>query len=115
MLLGPATTMAATPNLIPSFTVVPTEVSNGDYVAFRASIYNNDTSTVSQLFLVELGRTNLTLVPGSLQVSQGTCDTSGALFKCTLGQLKPHKTATVVAIYTASLTAALGSAPMEFN
>jgi hypothetical protein len=97
--LVPGLANAATPNLTPSFSFVPSIVASGDYVAFRSRITNNDTSTVSQLFLLEDGPTrdpNLTF--NSLTTTQGTCDTTG-LISCTLGQLKPHKTATVTAIF----------------
>jgi hypothetical protein len=99
--IGPAT--AVTPTLTPSWSVIPTTVKGGDYVAFRAEIRNDDTSNVSQLFLVEMSRDpNLTLVPGAVTASQGSCTTTGATFSCTLGQLKPHKTAKVTAVFTSA-------------
>ena len=101
VLAGPATVNAAVPDLIPTWSVIPTTVQDGDYVAFRASILNDDTSTVSQLYLMELERDErLTLI--SVEPSgpgKGSCDASGATFVCTLGQLKPNKTATVTAVY----------------
>jgi hypothetical protein len=106
MLASPAAVNAAVPLLTPTWSVIPTTVQDGDYVAFRASITNDDTSTVSQLFLVELARDpNLTLVPGTVSWSQGSCDstTDPTAFLCTLGQLKPHKTATVTAVYRTAL------------
>lgn len=97
--IGPAS--AVTPNLTPTWSVIPTTVKDGDYVAFRAQITNDDTSTVSQLFLVETARDpNLTLVSGAVTASQGSCSTTGATFNCSLGQLKPHKTAKVTAVFT---------------
>ncbi len=116
MLLGPSAALAATPNLTPTFSVIPTTVKNGDYVAFRASIRNDDTSTVSQLFLVELLRDpSLTLY--SVNTSQGTCDTTTdpTSFMCTLGQLKPHRTATVTAIFQTPLTGLSATESLEFN
>jgi len=106
VLAGPATVNAAVPDLIATWTVIPTTVHDGDYVAFRGSIYNDDTSTVSQLFLVELTRDpNLTLLPLTVTSSQGSCDTTAdpAHFMCTLGQLKPRRTATVTAVYQAAV------------
>jgi len=125
-LIGPGAVSAATPDLIATWTVIPTTVHDGDYVAFRGSIYNNDTSTVSQLFLVELTRDpNLTLLPTTVKwskgPSQGSCDatTNPAQFVCTLGQLKPGKTATVTAVYrTADVdppTAYTATGRWEFN
>jgi hypothetical protein len=106
MLASPTAVNAAVPLLTPTWSVIPTTVQDGDYVAFRASITNDDTSTVSQLFLVELARDpNLTLVPGTVSSSQGSCDstTDPTAFLCTLGQLKPHKTATVTAVFRTAL------------
>jgi hypothetical protein len=115
MLLGPSAALAATPDLSPTFSVIPTTVKNGDYVAFRASIRNDDTSTVSQLFLVELLRDpSLTLLT-PITTSQGTCDTTGATFMCTLGQLKPHRTATVTAVFQTPLTGTSATESLEFN
>jgi len=107
---------AAIPNLIPTWTVVPTTVANGDYVAFRASIYNNDTSTVSQLYYVEVQR-GAGLELNAVNPSQGTCDTTTnpAKFKCTLGQLKPRKTATVVAIFKTPATGASVTERTAYN
>jgi hypothetical protein len=105
--IGPVS--AATPLLTTSWTVIPTKVKGGEYVAFRAQITNDDSSTVSQLFLLEKARDpNLTLVPTSISISgsaQGSCNTTGATFNCTLGQLKPHKTIKVAAVFsTAAVT-----------
>jgi hypothetical protein len=114
--LGVGTVSAATPNLAATWTVIPKQVSDGDYVAFRGEITNNDTSTVSQLFLVELARDpNLpTLV--SIATSQGSC-TLGDPFMCTLGQLKPHRTAKITAVFlTADATASYTAIERwEFN
>jgi hypothetical protein len=118
MLVGPGAVSAATPDLIPTFTVIPTTVNNGDYVAMRASIFNNDTSTVSQLYLVELVR-DLDLTFISISTSQGTCNTTGVTtgtpFMCTLGQLKPRKTATVTAIFRAPAIGLSATERWEFN
>jgi hypothetical protein len=106
LIASPAAVNAAVPLLTPTWSVIPTTVQDGDYVAFRASITNDDSSTVSQLFLVELARDpNLALVPGSVSWSQGSCDstTDPAAFLCTLGQLKPHRTATVTAVFRTAL------------
>jgi hypothetical protein len=106
LIASPAAVNAAVPLLTPTWSVIPTTVQDGDYVAFRASITNDDNSTVSQLFLVEVARDpNLTLVPGSVSSSQGSCDstTDPAAFLCTLGQLKPHRTATVTAVFWTAL------------
>lgn len=110
------TAYAAIPDLIPTWTVIPTTVANGDYVAFRASIYNNDTSTVSQLYYVEVER-GVGLELNSVKPSQGTCDTTTepGKFKCTLGQLKPRKTATVVAIFKTPATGASATERTAFN
>jgi hypothetical protein len=122
MLVVPGTVSAATPDLIDTWTVIPTAVNNGDYVALRASIYNNDSSTVSQLYLVELTRPEgFTL--DSIKVNLGgkgaACDTTGDAFtgaiKCTLGQLKPDKTATVTAVFKTSLTGTTATPTWEFN
>lgn len=119
MTLGIAPVAAATPNLTPTWSVIPTVVQSGDYIAFRAQIKNNDTSTVSQLFLVEDARDpNLTFQ--SITTSQGSCDSSGATFNCTLGQLKPNKTAKVTAVFksaavTPPATSYTVSEPLEFN
>ena len=120
-LIGPIGASAAVPILTPTWSVIPTTVHDGDYVAFRGAITNDDTSTVSQLYLVELTRDpNLTLV--SISTSQGTCDTTTDPnhFKCTLGQLKPHKTAKVTAVYLTALVASpatqyTASGSWEFN
>jgi len=106
-ILGAGTAVAATPNLVTSWAVVPTTVADGDYVALRGEIKNNDTSTVSQLYLVETVRdSRLTLVAGSVTTSQGRCTEAGGTFTCNLGQLKPNKTAKVSAVYqTAAIPA----------
>jgi len=123
-LIGPGAASAATPDLIDTWTVIPTAVNNGDYVAFRGSIYNDDTSTVSQLYLVELFRpAGFTPVPGSITIDLGgkgaTCDTTGDAFigayKCTLGQLKPGKTATVTVVFQTSATGSTATPVWEFN
>jgi hypothetical protein len=115
MLIGPAAVQAAVPVLTPSWAVIPTTVHNGDYVAFRASITNDDTSTVSQLYLVELLARDPSLTLFSISPSQGSCDTSGATFICTLGQLKPHRTATVTAVFSTALTGTSATESWEFN
>lgn len=118
MLVGPAAVSAAVPDLIDTWSVIPTTVKNGDYVAFRGSIYNNDTSTVSQLYLVELTRhANLTLQSITInQASAGaSCDTTGATFKCTLGQLKPRRTATVTAVFRTAASGTSATESWEFN
>jgi uncharacterized protein DUF11 len=97
--LVPGLANAATPNLTPSFSVIPGTVASGDYVAFRSRITNDDTSTVSQLYLVENSPRDANLTLDSISTSQGTCNTTTTPFVCTLGQLKPHKTATVTAIF----------------
>ena len=85
MTIGIAPVSAATPNLSTTWTVIPTTVKGGDYVAFRAEIANDDSSTVSQLFLLEKVRDpNLTLVPGSVKSSQGTCNETGATSHCSV-------------------------------
>ena len=114
-MLGAGTVSAATPNLTPKWTVIPTTVADGDYVAFRGEITNDDNSTVSQLFLVELVRDPaLTLI--SIATSQGSCTTNDP-FVCTLGQLKPHKTARVTAVFQTDDATASYSATerWEFN
>jgi hypothetical protein len=114
-LFVPTVAYAAIPTLSPTWTVVPTTVANGDYVAFRASIVNNDTSTVSQLFYVEVQR-GAGLELNAVNPSQGTCDTTtNPTFKCTLGQLKPHKTATVVAIFKTPATGTSVTERTAFN
>jgi hypothetical protein len=95
----PGVATAAVPTLTPTWSVIPTTVGSGDYVAFRGQIRNDDSSTVSQLYLVELASRDPNLILDSVAKSQGTCDTTGATFVCSLGQLKPHKTATVTAIF----------------
>jgi hypothetical protein len=121
-LVGPTGVSAATPDLEAHWFVIPTTVNNGTYVAFRGEITNNDSSTVSQLFLVELVRDpNLTLI--SVTASQGTpCDTTGTAFMCSLGQLKPHKTAKVTAVFLTAVNSAPPAPPItsaterwEFN
>jgi hypothetical protein len=100
MLLGPGTVAAATPLLNASASALTGTVKNGDYVAYSATITNNDTSTVSQLYLLEgdsLGNlSNGTFY--SAKATQGRCNASGPLY-CSLGQLKPGKTATVTVVY----------------
>lgn len=102
MLIGPGTVSAATPLLIQGASALTPLVTNGDYVAFSATIFNNDTSTVSQLFLLEgdsAGNTsNGTFY--SAKPTQGKCNATGPLY-CALGQLKPGKTATVTIVYLA--------------
>lgn len=115
MLIGPGTVQAAVPVLTPSWTVIPTTVHNGDYVAFRASIKNDDTSTVSQLYLVELVARDPNLTLFSISPSQGSCDTSGATFMCSLGQLKPNRTATVTAVFSTAATGTSATERWEFN
>jgi hypothetical protein len=122
MLVGPGTVSAATPDLIDTWTVIPTAVNNGDYVAFRGSIYNDDTSTVSQLYLVELSRP-AGFTPDSININVGgkgaVCDTTGDAFggayKCTLGQLKPLKTATVTVVFKTPATGSTATPVWEFN
>jgi Flp pilus assembly protein TadG len=114
MLIVPSTVSAAVPVLTDSWDVIPSTVKNGDFVAFRASIKNDDTSTVSQLFLDELVE-DPTLTFVSISPSQGTCDTTGDKFLCTLGQLKPRRTATVTAIYQTPLTGSSATVRWEFN
>jgi uncharacterized protein DUF11 len=122
-LIAPTGASAAVPVLTTTFTALPsTGVQDGELVAFRATIKNDDSSTVSQLFLVELTRDpNLTLV--SVTPSQGTCDktTDPGHFKCTLGQLKPNRPAAKVtavyttAVVTAPVTAYTATGNWEFN
>lgn len=120
-LIGPIGASAATPLLAPTFTALPSSgVQDGELVALRSTIRNDDSSTVSQLFLVELTRSpRLTFI--SVATSQGTCTGSATtLVSCTLGQLKPHKTAKVTAIYRTDVVAAqeteyLATGTWEFN
>jgi len=95
MLIGPGSAVAAIPTLEPSFEVLSPDVLNGDIAGFKATITNNsatNTSTVSQLFLIDNGSggTFDTATP-----SQGSCNATGPLY-CALGQLKPGKTAYVI-------------------
>jgi hypothetical protein len=109
MLIGPAS--AAIPKLVPSFEVLSPAVKNGDIAGFKASIFNNDTSTVSQLFLIDTGSggTFDTASP-----SQGKCNATGPLY-CTLGQLKPGKTATVIFTLRAPIAGATLPVSVQFN
>ena len=109
MLIGPAS--AAIPRLVPSFEVLSPEVRNSDIAGFKASIFNNDTSTVSQLFLIDTGSggTFDTATP-----SQGRCNATGPLY-CVLGQLKPGKTATVTFTIKAPATGAALPVSVIFN
>lgn len=117
-MLGAGTVSAAVPNLAATWTVIPVQVSDDDYVAFRGEITNNDTSTVSQLFLVELSRdANLELI--SVTSSQGAaCNTTtNPTFVCNLGQLKPRRTARVTAVFKTAASDDLYTATerWEFN
>jgi hypothetical protein len=94
-------------------------VNNGDYVAFRGSIYNDDTSTVSQLYLVELAR-DANLIFESYTINQASpgafCETTtDGTLKCTLGQLKPRRTATVTVVFTTAATGTSATESWEFN
>ena len=109
MLLVP-TTNAAIPALIPTTAAAPATISDGGQGAVIFSIYNNDTSTVSQLFLV-----NVTVPGGSFvkaYPTQGSCDATGY---CTLGQLKPRKTATVIVVFNANAGVASLDVAGTFN
>ena len=100
MLLVP-TTSAATPALIQTQAPAPATISDGGQGAVIFSIYNNDTSTVSQLYLVSVTVTGGTFVKA--YPSQGTCGTTLQPDPlCTLGQLKPRKTATVIIVFNAT-------------
>ena len=77
----------------------------------RPHIINGDTSTVSQLFLIDTGSggTFDTATP-----SQGRCNATGPLY-CVLGQLKPGKTATVTFTIKAPATGAALPVSVIFN
>jgi hypothetical protein len=93
MLLGVGTASAAIPLLAPTFDTLSPLVKNGDIAGFRTTIKNNDTSTVSQLFLVDKGSDGSVF---SVTSSQGKCNAPGAgPLYCAFGQLKPGKTVTV--------------------
>ena len=119
MLVVPGTVSAAVPVLISSWYVIPTTVNHGDYVALKASIFNDDNSTVSQLFLVEVERAGFSLVSVTINESGrgASCDTTTNpnAFRCTLGQLKPGKTATVTAVYSAPASGTSATPVWEFN
>ncbi|HEV2006967.1 MAG TPA: hypothetical protein VGQ85_10165 [Candidatus Limnocylindrales bacterium] len=114
MLLGVGTANAAVPTLTPTFDVLSPVVTNGDIAGFRATITNNDTSTVSQLFLVDKGSDGTLF---SVTTTQGRCNapTAGPLY-CAFGQLKPGKTLAVVfTLTTLAAPASADLAKVAFN
>ncbi len=113
MLLGVGTATAAVPVLHATFDVLSPIVKNGDIAGFRASITNNDTSTVSQLFLIDK-LSDGTLF--SVTTTQGKCNapTAGPLY-CALGQLKPTKSVTVVFTLTTLASTTSDLAKVAFN
>ena len=108
MLIGPASTLAATPILTQTSSPAPTTIVDGGRGAVIFSIHNGDKSTVSQLFLVDIvvtGGTFVTAVP-----SQGTCTDT-----CALGQLKPKKDAAVVVVFDATAGVSAVNVTATFN
>ncbi len=88
----------------------PAVVSAGDVAGFVVSLTNSpNVSTLSQLYLEVQSITPGGTVYGAVP-SQGKCTTSP--FKCTLGQLKPGKTATVTVAVQTPLSSTLQSCPL---
>ncbi len=116
MLLGVGTASAATPLLGATFEVLSPIVKNGDIAGFRATITNNDTSTVSQLFLVDKGSDGTLFSVASNPAGKCNAPTAGPLY-CAFGQLKPGSTVTVVFTLTTVLaaTATADLAKVAFN
>lgn len=109
MLIGPASTLAATPNLVQSAYPAPATVSINATGAIIAKIHSNDSSTLSQLFATVsiTGDGTFTLaVP-----SQGTCTGSS----CSFGQLRPGRDVTVAILYTAGPVAGTVTGSALFN
>ena len=109
MLIGPASTLAATPDLSASSYPAPATVSINTTGAIIAVIHNGDSSTVSQLYAAVgiTGDGTFTLaVP-----SQGTC-TGGS---CTFGQLKPGHDVSVAILYTSGAIAGTVTGAALFN
>ncbi|MBI2777011.1 MAG: hypothetical protein HYX57_07085 [Chloroflexi bacterium] len=107
-LLVPAGASAAIPDLIRSSAPAPATISAGGRGAVIFGIYNNDKSTVSQLYLVNVAITGGSIV--GLYPSQGTCAAT-----CSLGQLKPRKAATVTVVFDASAGASSVNVTGIFN
>jgi hypothetical protein len=109
-ILGTGSVLAARPNLIvtgnaepgttgdTATTAQPTTVSTNDTVQFTTSIFNDDTSNVSQLYFTTL--TN----PGGATVSSITADRPGCAIDttplCTFGALRPEEHVRVTIILT---------------
>ena len=108
LLLVPAGVSAAIPTLVPSHAPAPATISDGGRGAVVFGIVNNDRSTVSQLFLVDIVVTGGTFV--AAYPSQGTC-----LATCTLGQLKPTKSASVIVVFDATPGATTVTVTGAFN
>jgi hypothetical protein len=110
MLIGPASTLAATPNLTQYGIPAPATVSANATGAIILGIHNGDSSTVSQLFLTGASITG----DGTFTLanpSQGTCTGTS----CTLGQLKPGHDITVALVYTAGSVVGTVTGSGTFN
>lgn len=113
MLLVPAGASAAIPTLNKYSYPAPATISAGGRGAVIFGITNNDKSTVSQLYLVNVEITGGSIVGSivGLYPSQGTC----AATTCSLGQLKPRKDATVTVVFDASAGASSVNVTGIFN
>lgn len=104
----PGVILAATPDIIVwNSGAVPGTVSPGEPVAFTVWAYNDDTSTVSQFYLRDI--TDGTVL--SATPSKGSCAQTEPL-DCTLGQLKPGQTVSVLVVYQTPATGT--SMPVTF-
>lgn len=93
----PGVILAATPEVtVWNSGPVPGTVAPGEPVAFTVYARNDDTSTVSQFYLRDLtAGTVLSATP-----SKGSCQQTEPL-DCSLGQLKPGVTVSVLVVYLA--------------
>ena len=108
LVISPASTLAATPNLTAYATAQPALVSAGGAGGFIVGIHNGDSSTVSQLYMTgTFDGGAFTATP-----SQGTC--TG--LACSFGQLKPGKDVTVIVQYTAATAdGVVATITVDFN
>jgi hypothetical protein len=113
--LGTGSVLAARPNLIvtgnaapgtandAASTAQPTAVSTSETVQFTTSIYNADTSNVSQLYF------STSALPAGATVSKISSDRAGCATTstplCTFGALRPQESVRVTIIFTTPSTA----------
>jgi hypothetical protein len=125
--LGTGSALAAKPNLVVTgnaipgtandtgTTAQPTMVSTNDTVQFTTSIYNHDTSNVSQLYFSALS-TPAGATVSAITASREGCSTTTTPL-CSFGALRPEESVRVTIIFTTPAVAdsSITSCPLGSN